>query len=341
MKTADVQIGQVYLCRIGETLRQVTVTARHPGDMRASGRRGPDVFSVRRVGSNTDLPKHRHATALRPCPETPPNQQAVQSIVKDCFETGNAAVVGTPPITEPVFIEDDYERIDSNTLRKNLIGAVQVSSLEELEETLNIPPPSPACLQAGEKAFRSTLNAGGTHEEAIAAAETAFDKQSDAELIKAGLLQPPTVPPKNLCIVCGKLYTEDTEGNCCGAECRAIIDEKKKHIHTALGQLTTINARSAYPVCLTHEPYEDKLKKLLDPPDNAPTPIQPGIIVSQEYYLSAAETNVGWCTNCKAFRGDEVISNAREDRCPECHMPTLWGAELALAAGLIEVQEDK
>jgi predicted RNA-binding Zn-ribbon protein involved in translation (DUF1610 family) len=77
MKTADVQIGRAYLCRVGDTIKQVIVIACIPGHIRSSGRKSPDTFRVRRVGATTDLPSPRSATALRLCPETPP--------AKPCF----------------------------------------------------------------------------------------------------------------------------------------------------------------------------------------------------------------------------------------------------------------
>jgi len=63
-------------------------------------------------------------------------------------------------------------------------------------------------------------------------------------------------------------------------------------------------------------------------------------IVSQEFYLSAAENHVGWCVRCQAFRGNDLEPDSRECECPECHEHTLYGAELALSAGLIEPQEE-
>lgn len=89
----------------------------------------------------------------------------------------------------------------------------------------------------------------------------------------------------------------------------------------------------------------DETANLLTPqpptvPPTEPNPPQTGIIVSQEYYLSAAENRIGWCTTCRAFRGEELEPDSRECECPECHRPTLYGAELALTAGLINPQED-
>ncbi len=66
MKTVDVRIGATYLCRVGERLVEVVVTERHPGAMRNSGRRSPDMFTVHRVGEQKYLPKLRTAAALRP-----------------------------------------------------------------------------------------------------------------------------------------------------------------------------------------------------------------------------------------------------------------------------------
>lgn len=219
MKTADVQVGQVYLCRVGETLRRVIVITRLPGDMRASGRRGPDVFRVRRVDTNSDLPKARHATALRPCPEVPSSVVTIDArsaypicLTHEPYEDKVAKHLDTETPTlphEPVIIEDAYDRIDSNALRNDL-GI--------------FPTTQP---------------------------------------------QPPTVPP--------------TE----------------------------------------------------------PNPVQTGVIVSQEYYLSAAENHIGWCTTCKAFRGENLEPDSRECICPDCHQPTLYDAELALTAGLISPQEDE
>lgn len=75
-------------------------------------------------------------------------------------------------------------------------------------------------------------------------------------------------------------------------------------------------------------------------PPTEPNPVQTGTVVSQEYYLSAAENHIGWCTTCKAFRGEDLEPDSRECVCPECHQPTLYGAELALTASLIDPQED-
>jgi DNA-directed RNA polymerase subunit RPC12/RpoP len=64
-------------------------------------------------------------------------------------------------------------------------------------------------------------------------------------------------------------------------------------------------------------------------------------LVSQDFYLSAAENKIGWCVNCQAFRGTDLEPDSRECECPNCHHHTLYGAELALSGGLINPQEDK
>lgn len=174
MRTSDVKIGKTYLCRIGSRLARVIVTARHTSEPNTSGRKRPDVFCVKKVGTTVNLPKHRSASALRPCPEAPP--------AKPCF-----------------FCHE----VNGHTTE---------------------------CLQA------------------------------------------------------------------------------------------------------QREPYADKVAKHLDPP---------ACIVSQEYYLSAAENGVGWCTTCKIFRGENLEPNSREHECPECHQRTLYGAEFALCEGYIDPKEDK
>ncbi len=68
MKTIDVVIGETYLCKVGKQLVPVVVTAKVEGYMRASGRREPDAFCIRRLGKNVNLPKQRRAAALRPLP---------------------------------------------------------------------------------------------------------------------------------------------------------------------------------------------------------------------------------------------------------------------------------
>jgi hypothetical protein len=63
--------------------------------------------------------------------------------------------------------------------------------------------------------------------------------------------------------------------------------------------------------------------------------------VSKEFYLSAAEQHIGWCTSCHAFRGQDLEPDSRECECPECHHNTLYGADIALLGGLIIPVEDE
>ncbi len=83
--------------------------------------------------------------------------------------------------------QEDFE-IASRELANGLINLASV--IHNLPSTENIPPPSPACKLAGEMAFHDALRIGKTRDEAIKAAEKAFDEQSDSELITAGLLRP-------------------------------------------------------------------------------------------------------------------------------------------------------
>ncbi len=82
---------------------------------------------------------------------------------------------------------EDFEAA-SRELTNGLINLAGV--IHNLASAENIPPPSPACEKAGEMAFRDAMNAGKTRDEAEQAAIKAFDKQSDNELIAAGLLRP-------------------------------------------------------------------------------------------------------------------------------------------------------
>lgn len=60
------------------------------------------------------------------------------------------------------------------------------------------PPPSEACRKAGETAYLAAIKQGATPEEADKAAVAAFDKQSDAELVKdRGFSQHPTESSEN------------------------------------------------------------------------------------------------------------------------------------------------
>lgn len=84
MKAADVQIGAVYLTRIGEELARVEVVReafRDPGTKRASGRAGPRRWYVRREGSSSCLPKPRNAAALHTEAEARANLAAAHGVV--------------------------------------------------------------------------------------------------------------------------------------------------------------------------------------------------------------------------------------------------------------------
>lgn len=129
MKTADVKIGERYLCRVGERLVTVVVTERHPGTMRNSGRRSPDTFTVHRVGEQKYLPKLRTAAALRPVPEVSV-QEAQTALVNTLEGMPEKPIIGAVQTSsleelealphEPLIIEDAYDQIDVNALRNGL-----------------------------------------------------------------------------------------------------------------------------------------------------------------------------------------------------------------------------
>lgn len=59
--------------------------------------------------------------------------------------------------------------------------------------------------------------------------------------------------------------------------------------------------------------------------------------VSQDEYLEATESYMGWCPDCAAFTRDSTEPDAHGYDCPECNGRRVVGAEDALLRGLIWV----
>jgi len=57
--------------------------------------------------------------------------------------------------------------------------------------------------------------------------------------------------------------------------------------------------------------------------------------ISEEEYIEAAESNLGFCTNCQEFTHDSCEPDAHKYTCPECEENTVYGAEEALLLNLI------
>lgn len=84
MKGSEVQIGGVYLTKVGADLIPVRVLDRHPGDriFSRSGRKPADTFVVARLdGNGRALPKNRTAAALHPlAPARPSSPEPCDSV---------------------------------------------------------------------------------------------------------------------------------------------------------------------------------------------------------------------------------------------------------------------
>jgi len=63
------------------------------------------------------------------------------------------------------------------------------------------------------------------------------------------------------------------------------------------------------------------------------------IIVNESDYQDAQESNMGFCTFCKAFTTDSCEPDARRYKCDVCGYPTVYGAEEALLQGMITFGE--
>lgn len=59
------------------------------------------------------------------------------------------------------------------------------------------------------------------------------------------------------------------------------------------------------------------------------------ILITEETYTEAAESNQGWCAKCRDFTHDFCEPDAREYECPVCGQNSCFGAEQALIEMLI------
>lgn len=60
--------------------------------------------------------------------------------------------------------------------------------------------------------------------------------------------------------------------------------------------------------------------------------------MTEDEYLEATESNLGYCRNCKDFTNDYVEPDARNYKCDNCGRSAVFGAEEALMMGLIELE---
>lgn len=59
-------------------------------------------------------------------------------------------------------------------------------------------------------------------------------------------------------------------------------------------------------------------------------------IVSEEDFLEAQDSNLGWCPSCASFTRECTEPDAEGYDCPECKQLVVVGADQALLCGLIE-----
>lgn len=63
--------------------------------------------------------------------------------------------------------------------------------------------------------------------------------------------------------------------------------------------------------------------------------------MTEEQFIEAAESNLGYCKVCKEFTTDFAEPDARGYACKECgEAHSVFGAEEALLMGLVEFTEE-
>lgn len=60
--------------------------------------------------------------------------------------------------------------------------------------------------------------------------------------------------------------------------------------------------------------------------------------MTEDEYLEATESNLGYCRCCKDFTNDSVEPDARNYECDVCGRNEVFGTEEALMMGLIELE---
>lgn len=315
MKTSEVKVGESYLCRIGDRVGTVVVTAKVTGGMRSSGRKEPDRFRVRRVGAHADLPSARSAAALRPIPEA--STKTARSALVNTLEglsklegdTLDALCKDNQVLTHEPYEDKAAKHLDTQPcIRCN-------TALDPNWKVCHCGHPLSDHTTHG--CLTVDCSCGEFHNNHFPARSTLSD------LLQGGSRN--TIEEDCPALPHEPATERDLDG----------LPSYDTHTATAAGEKAYTEAIASG--CTPDEADRKAVEaydKVSIATDGHATP------VSQEFYLSAAENKVGWCTNCQAFRGTDIEADSRELECPDCHKHTLYGAELALRGWLIAPIED-